>query len=115
MQPPVGVPAKGGPATAALVTRPDEANVIVTRATPLGSPSRRHDDARLAAASRALRADSALKGVVATGSRFASRGALATGSLSCASFVAEPVASVRSTRGTAASLGSLSARSVASP
>jgi hypothetical protein len=45
MQPPVGVPAKGGPAMFALVTLPDGENVIVTTATPLGSPGFRQLDA----------------------------------------------------------------------
>src|SRR4051812_19887973 len=50
MQPPVAVPAKGGPESVALVTRPDGANVTVTLAVPLGSPSLRQLEASLAAA-----------------------------------------------------------------
>src|SRR5215208_3939172 len=42
MQPPVAVPANGGPLTIALVTRPEGANVMTTVALPLGSPSLRH-------------------------------------------------------------------------
>src|SRR5688572_6233934 len=45
MQPPVGVPAKGGPLMFALVTRPDGANVTTTLATPEGSPSLRQAEA----------------------------------------------------------------------
>ena len=45
MQPPVGVPANGGPAMVALVTRPDGENVMVTAATPLGSPGLRQLEA----------------------------------------------------------------------
>ena len=50
MQPPVGVPAKGGPDRLALVTRPEGANVTNTTAVPLGSAPRRQDDAAEAAA-----------------------------------------------------------------
>src|SRR5512132_4093488 len=50
MQPPVAVPANGGPFTIALVTRPDGANVTTTIAVPLGSPSLRHDAAACEAA-----------------------------------------------------------------
>ena len=42
MQPPVAVPAKGGPCTIAWVTRPEGAKVTETRATPLGSPAALH-------------------------------------------------------------------------
>jgi hypothetical protein len=56
MQPPVGVPAKGGPDRLALVTRPDGANVTNTTAVPLGSAPRRHDEAAEAAAVSAARA-----------------------------------------------------------
>lgn len=45
MQPPVAVPAKGGPLMLALVTRPDGANVTVTLAVPDGSPDFLHDEA----------------------------------------------------------------------
>ena len=45
MQPPVGVPANGGPCRFALVTRPEGANVMFTVAVPEGSPSLRHEDA----------------------------------------------------------------------
>src|SRR5688500_19047262 len=45
MQPPVGVPAKGGPLILALVTRPEGANVTTTLATPDGSPSLRQAEA----------------------------------------------------------------------
>src|SRR5688572_2716122 len=45
MQPPVGVPAKGGPLMLAVVTRPDGANVTTTLATPEGSPSLRQAEA----------------------------------------------------------------------
>lgn len=38
MQPPVAVPAKGGPLMLALVTRPEGAKVTVTLAVPDGSP-----------------------------------------------------------------------------
>lgn len=38
MHPPVAVPAKGGPETFAVVTRPDGAKVTCTRVVPLGSP-----------------------------------------------------------------------------
>ena len=56
MQPPVGVPAKGGPDRLALVTRPDGANVTNTTAVPLGSAPRRQDEAAEAAAVSAARA-----------------------------------------------------------
>src|SRR5262245_59512680 len=39
MQPPVAVPANGGPFTTALVTRPDGEKVTVICAVPLGSPA----------------------------------------------------------------------------
>src|SRR5262245_49768080 len=42
MQPPVAVPWKGGPCTFADVTRPEGANVTLTLAEPLGSPSCLH-------------------------------------------------------------------------
>jgi hypothetical protein len=45
MQPPVGVPAKGGPLMLALVTRPEGAKVMTTLAVPEGSPSLRHEEA----------------------------------------------------------------------
>src|SRR5688500_14942023 len=45
MQPPVAVPANGGPPMLALVTRPDGANVTTTLATPEGSPSLRQEEA----------------------------------------------------------------------
>ena len=50
MHPPVAVPAKGGPLTLALVTRPEGAKVMTTTAAPLGSPSFRHAEACPAAA-----------------------------------------------------------------
>src|SRR5437868_4799200 len=53
MQPPVAVPAKGGPLTLALVTRPDGANVMTTLATPEGSPSFLQAEAWAAPAVRA--------------------------------------------------------------
>ena len=49
MQPPVCVPAKGGPLMLALVTRPDGAKVTTTVAVPGGSPSFRQLDAAPAA------------------------------------------------------------------
>ena len=49
MQPPVAVPANGGPPRLALVTRPEGANVMTTLAVPEGSPSLRQVDAALAA------------------------------------------------------------------
>jgi hypothetical protein len=39
IQPPVAVPAKGGPLTFALVIRPEGAKVTTTAALPVGSPS----------------------------------------------------------------------------
>src|SRR5258705_3248734 len=62
MQPPVAVPANGGPLTFALVTRPDGANVMTTLATPVGSPSLRHDDANAALVLRAAAAAARSKG-----------------------------------------------------
>src|SRR5687767_11360591 len=62
MQPPVGVPAKGGPAMFALVTRPDGEKVMVTTATPLGSPGFLQLEACATAPASAVRAASALKG-----------------------------------------------------
>src|SRR5690606_6551483 len=50
MHPPVTVPANGGPATFALMARPEVLNVTVTLATPLGSPSLRPLEAERAAA-----------------------------------------------------------------
>src|SRR5262249_53070646 len=49
MQPPVGVPANGGPLMFALVTRPDGAKVMTTLATPEGSPSFLQPEAAVAA------------------------------------------------------------------
>lgn len=66
MQPPVGVAWKGGPPMFALVTRPVGEYVMVTTATPLGSPGLRHDDACAAAASRAARAAAESNGSVPT-------------------------------------------------
>jgi hypothetical protein len=45
MQPPVSVAANGGPPMFALVTRPVGEYVMVTTATPLGSPGFRQDEA----------------------------------------------------------------------
>jgi hypothetical protein len=45
IHPPVGVAANGGPPMLAEVTRPDGENVMVTTATPLGSPSLRQLEA----------------------------------------------------------------------
>ena len=45
MQPPVGVPANGGPEIVAVVTLPDGENVMVTAATPVGSPGLRQPEA----------------------------------------------------------------------
>src|SRR5689334_7910136 len=56
MQPPVAVPANGGPLSLAAVTRPEGANVTVTLATPEGSPSLRHAEACAAALASALAA-----------------------------------------------------------
>src|SRR5688572_13516068 len=56
MQPPVAVPAKGGPLTLALVTRPEGAKVTTTAAAPVGSPSLRQAEAWAAAAFRAAAA-----------------------------------------------------------
>src|SRR3954462_5755951 len=56
MQPPVAVPANGGPLMLALVTRPEGAKVMTTLATPEGSPSLRHADACAALAVRAVAA-----------------------------------------------------------
>src|SRR5262245_57898364 len=66
MQPPVGVAAKGGPPMLAVVTRPEGENVMVTTATPLGSPGLRQLEACAAAASREARAAPASKGPVAS-------------------------------------------------
>ena len=62
MQPPVAVPANGGPPTTALVTRPDGANVTVTDAIPEGSPDFRHADASPAICVRAFTAALLSKG-----------------------------------------------------
>src|SRR6185369_11204549 len=64
MQPQVGVAWKGGPEMFAVVTRPVCENVMVTIATPLGSPSLRQPEACPADASSALRADATSKGSV---------------------------------------------------
>jgi len=45
MHPPVGVAWNGGPEMFAVVTRPVWENVMVTTATPLGSPGFLHVDA----------------------------------------------------------------------
>jgi hypothetical protein len=45
MQPPVGVAANGGPLMFAVVTRPVGEKVMMTTATPLGSPGLRQLDA----------------------------------------------------------------------
>src|SRR5262245_14074067 len=50
MQPPVAVPAKGGPSTRARVARPALEKVTFTTATPDGSPSLRQPAADDAAA-----------------------------------------------------------------
>src|SRR5262245_30738137 len=50
MQPPVAVPAKGGPSTSARVARPAFEKVMCTTATPVGSPSLRQPAAVAAAA-----------------------------------------------------------------
>src|SRR5882672_11310608 len=50
MQPPVAVPAKGGPSTSARVARPAFEKVTCTTATPVGSPSLRQPAAEDAAA-----------------------------------------------------------------
>src|SRR6476659_6551799 len=62
MQPPVGVPAKGGPEMLALVTRPEGANVMTTLATPEGSPSLRQAEACAALLLRAAAAAARSKG-----------------------------------------------------
>src|SRR4051812_14644448 len=62
MQPPVAVPANGGPLTLALVTRPDGANVMTTLATPEGSPSFLQAAAWAAPAVRAAAAAARSKG-----------------------------------------------------
>ena len=62
MQPPVAVPAKGGPLTLALVARPEGAKVTTTTARPLGSPGRRQPEACAAALPSADRAAAVLKG-----------------------------------------------------
>lgn len=71
MHPPVGVPANGGPATLAVVTRPDGANVTWTFATPLGSPGCLQPEARPTAALKAalatLRSNSPVAAAVAVG------------------------------------------------
>lgn len=54
MQPPVGVPAKGGPLTLALVTRPEGAKVMTTVAVPEGSSPLRQLEAWLACVVSAL-------------------------------------------------------------
>src|SRR3954468_19591138 len=69
MQPPVGVAWKGGPEIVAVVTRPVGENVIVTTATPLGSPPFRQLDAWSADISSALRAAAPSNGSVPTGPR----------------------------------------------
>jgi hypothetical protein len=69
MQPPVGVAWNGGPEMFAVVTRPVCENVIVTTATPLGSPSLRQLDACSADISSALRAAATSNGSVPTGPR----------------------------------------------
>lgn len=56
IQPPVAVPANGGPSTNAWVDLPLFVNVTVTRAMPEGSPGWRHEDALLAAKASALAA-----------------------------------------------------------
>src|SRR5258706_367543 len=75
MQPPVGVPAKGGPLTLALVTRPDGANVMTTLATPDGSPSFLQPEAAAAPAVSAAAAGAS--GGAAAGAGAAGRGASA--------------------------------------
>src|SRR5690606_4930675 len=62
MQPPVGVPANGGPATTADVTRPEGAKVTTTRAVPAGSPALRQAAARPPATCTALVAAARSKG-----------------------------------------------------
>src|SRR5688572_10550746 len=64
MQPPVGVAWNGGPEMLAAVTRPVCEKVMVTTATPLGSPGLRQPEACPAVASRALRAAATSKGSV---------------------------------------------------
>src|SRR5436190_240593 len=66
MQPPVGVAWKGGPEMLAVVTRPVCEKVMVTTATPLGSPSLRQPEACAAEASSAERAEATSKGSVPT-------------------------------------------------
>src|SRR5882724_8008741 len=56
MQPPVAVPANGGPWMVALVTRPEGAKVMVRVALPEGSPSLRKEEACAAALFSALTA-----------------------------------------------------------
>src|SRR5450432_1658514 len=84
MQPPVGVPAKGGPWMAALVTRPEGAKVIVRVAVPEGSPSLRHAAASEAAALSAAIAAERSKSV--PGSAGSGLGADATGFSTTAGF-----------------------------
>src|SRR5688500_13906720 len=72
IQPPVGVPAKGGPLILALVTRPEGANVMTTLATPDGSPSLRHEEAWAALALRAAEAAARSKGPAGSAGGWAS-------------------------------------------
>ena len=68
MQPPVGVPANGGPETVELVTRPLGAKVTDTRACPDGSLLRRQPDAFIVASRIANDAADELKGTTTAGS-----------------------------------------------
>ena len=61
-QPPTEVPAKGGPLTLAVVTRPLLANVIATLPLPVGPPSFLQLPAEFAAAVSAETAAALLKG-----------------------------------------------------
>ena len=93
MQPPVGVPANGGPATLALVTLPEGEKVTTTVALPEGSPPRRQELALAAAAFKAATADCRLNGVpVAPAGLLATATGLGLGcSLSLGGGGAEPV------------------------
>src|SRR5512147_2245410 len=101
MQPPVAVPANGGPSISARVALPAFENVTLTLATPVGSPSLRQEAAWLAAAPRAAAAAAVSKSASLVTSFGAGCGGVSA--LGSAGAGAAPVLGVAS--GVVASLG----------